>query len=83
MGISRVTRNCQVTIPKDIRIAAGFKEGDEILFVIEGEKIILRKPIKDPIMAAAGAWKGMKETGIEYQNRIRSQWKKRQKALEW
>ena len=37
----------------------------------------------DPIMAAAGIWKDLKETGAEYQKRIRSQWKKRQKALDW
>lgn len=83
MGISKVTRNCQVTIPKDVRRQLNVREGDEMHFVIEGERIILQRPVKDPIMAAAGAWRGMKETGLEYQKRIRSQWKKRQKALQW
>ena len=41
------------------------------------------KSKEDPIMAAAGIWRDLKETGAEYQKRIRSQWKKRQKALDW
>ena len=41
------------------------------------------KSKEDPIMAAAGIWRDLKETGAEYQKRIRLQWKKRQKALGW
>ena len=83
MGISKITRNCQVTIPKDVRIAAGFKEGDEVFVNVEGDKIILQKMEEDPIMAAAGIWKGMKETGQQYQKRMRLEWRKRQKRLDW
>lgn len=36
---------------------------------------------KDPIMAAAGAWKGMKETGDEYQKRVRKGWSTRLKRI--
>lgn len=83
MGISRITRNCQITIPKDVRTQLGVKEGDEVIFIVENENITLKKQMKNPIMAAAGAWKGMKETGAQYQRRIRAQWEKRQKALQW
>ena len=83
MGISKITRNCQITIPKDVRMAAGFNEGDEVFAVAEEGKIILQKMEKDPIMAAAGIWKNMKETGEQYQKRIRGEWKKRQKQLDW
>lgn len=34
---------------------------------------------KDPILAAAGIWKDMKETGAEYQKRMRKGWSRRLK----
>jgi len=83
MGISKITRNYQITLPKDVRRVAGLKEGDEVTILIEGDKIIITKSDINPIMAAAGAWKGIKETGEEYQKRVRSEWKKREKKLNW
>ena len=83
MGISKITRNFQVTLPKDVRKIVGIKEGDEVMFVVEDNKIALVKSKEDPVLAAAGIWKDMKETGAEYQKRIRQQWKKRQKRLNW
>ncbi|MBS3081686.1 AbrB/MazE/SpoVT family DNA-binding domain-containing protein [Candidatus Pacearchaeota archaeon] len=83
MGISKITRNYQITLPKDVRRVAGLKEGDEVTILIEGDKIIITKSDINPIMAAAGAWKGIKETGEEYQKRVRSEWKKREKRLNW
>ncbi|MBS3083725.1 AbrB/MazE/SpoVT family DNA-binding domain-containing protein [Candidatus Pacearchaeota archaeon] len=83
MGISKITRNYQITLPKDVRKVAGLKEGDEVTILIEGDKITITKSEINPIMAAAGAWKGIKETGEEYQKRVRSEWKKREKRLDW
>ncbi len=83
MGISKITRNYQITLPKDVRSIAGLKEGDEVMFVIEDGKILITKSSDNSIMDAAGIWKGVKETGAEYQKRIRQQWKKRQKKLDW
>jgi len=83
MGISKITRNYQITLPKDVRKVAGLKEGDEVTILIEGDKITITKSEINPIMAAAGAWKGIKETGEEYQKRVRSEWKKREKRLNW
>ncbi|MEK6915878.1 MAG: AbrB/MazE/SpoVT family DNA-binding domain-containing protein [Nanoarchaeota archaeon] len=83
MGISKITRNYQITLPKDVRRVAGLKEGDEVTILIEGDKITITKSDINPIMAAAGAWKGIKETGEEYQKRVRSEWKKREKKLNW
>ncbi|MBI4154768.1 hypothetical protein HY498_01640 [Candidatus Woesearchaeota archaeon] len=34
---------------------------------------------KDLIKKTAGIWKGMNETGIDYENRVRLGWKKRLK----
>jgi len=83
MGISKVTRNCQITIPKDIRKIIKVKEGDEVMFIVEGSKVSLHKSEEDPVLAAAGIWADMKETGEEYQKRVRQQWKKRQSSLNW
>lgn len=79
MGISRVTRNCQITIPKDIRKIVGIKEGDEIVISVIDGKAVLSKSGRDFAKEAAGIWAGMKETGVEYENKIRKGWSKRLK----
>ncbi|MBI2632635.1 hypothetical protein HYW75_06525 [Candidatus Pacearchaeota archaeon] len=38
---------------------------------------------EDFIKRAAGIWSDMEETGAGYQKRMRRQWKKRQKKLNW
>jgi antitoxin PrlF len=40
---SRLTTKAQTTIPQPIRSALQLKEGDEILYQIEGERVILSK----------------------------------------
>ena len=77
MGISRITRNCQVTIPKDVRTQLGVKEGDEVVFTIVDNSVTVHKSTRDIITETAGIWKGMKETGEEYQRRMRKEWKHR------
>jgi antitoxin PrlF len=42
---SRVTSKGQVTIPASARLAAGLEPGDQVLFVVEGERITL-VPVK-------------------------------------
>ncbi len=83
MGISKVTRNCQITLPKDIRKIIGVKEGDEVIFAIENDNVRLIKAKKDIIKATAGLWKEIKGTGAEYQTKIRAGWKKRRREMEW
>lgn len=83
MGISKITRNYQITLPKDVRKIINVKEGDEVMFIVDSDKVLLTRPKEDPVMAAAGIWKGIKETGVEYQKRVRAGWKKRQKQLDW
>ncbi len=77
MGISKITRNFQITLPKDVRSIVKVKEGDSVIFTFEEDKVVIQKMDEDSIMAAAGIWKNTKETGAEYQKRIRGQWKKR------
>ncbi len=41
--IARVSRRYQVVIPKEVRREVGIKEGDRVLFEIEGNEIRIRK----------------------------------------
>ncbi|WP_297070325.1 AbrB/MazE/SpoVT family DNA-binding domain-containing protein [Thermococcus sp.] len=43
MGITRVTRNYQVTIPSDVRKKLGIRIGDILVIEIEDGKAIIKK----------------------------------------
>jgi len=43
LASSRITRNYQVTIPSKVREKFEFKEGDLVLFVVEGEKLVIER----------------------------------------
>lgn len=77
MGISKITRNFQVTLPKDVREQKQFKVGDKVLFIVEAKSIGLVKMDESAVKNAAGLWSGIKETGVEYEDKVRAQWKKR------
>ncbi|MCL5885195.1 MAG: AbrB/MazE/SpoVT family DNA-binding domain-containing protein [Deltaproteobacteria bacterium] len=58
----KLTRKCQVTVPKEIRRALRLKAGDRVWFAVEGGKAVLR-PSPDSM---AQALKGLgKETWRE------------------
>lgn len=40
---ARLTSKGQVTIPKNVREALGLKEGDEVVFRVEGKRAILAR----------------------------------------
>ena len=61
MAVSRVTRNYQVTVPREIRELAEIKVGDTILFMKEGEDIILRRINKELLSRGFGLWKKAQE----------------------
>ncbi len=48
---SRITRQGQTTIPKDLREKYGLEEGDEITYIDLGDRIILLPKPRDPIEA--------------------------------
>jgi len=45
LGNSKVGRRFQITIPKTVREAFGFREGDLVLFVEEDGKLTLTKSV--------------------------------------
>jgi antitoxin PrlF len=55
---AKITSKGQVTIPKDVREALGLREGDSLLFEVEGDKVTvsaLRRPVS--FADYAGAWR--------------------------
>lgn len=80
MGIAKVTRNFQVTIPKDARKLVNIKVGDTILFSPENEKMVIKKLDEDVVTEAAGTWKSVKDS-VKYVREIRGEWEKRAKRL--
>ena len=77
MGISKITRNFQITIPKYLRELKKFHVGEKVMFVVQGDKVDIVKLDKDIIKQVAGLWDGLNENGQEYERRIRGGWAKR------
>ncbi len=82
MGIAIVTRNFQLTIPRDIREVQGIKIGDKILFSVDGSRVEISKFKNNSIEDAFGAWKGKVEPGSNYVKKIRSEWKIREEKMD-
>ena len=65
MSVSVLTKKGQTTIPKNIRKTLGLKPNDRILYVVEGEKVVLR-PLKGTILDLKGTVTA-KEKPIDFQ----------------
>lgn len=77
MSITTVSRNFQVTVPKDIREQLGLTIGEKVVMVTTKTGVVLLKKLKkSPVDRAFGNWKA-KETGIEYMDKFRDEWEKR------
>lgn len=81
MGISIVTRNYQVTIPKDVRETAGIRVGDKVVFSVEGEKVEVRKLNKETAEKIFGSWTEVKGSSVDYVRKMRKEWSRREKRL--
>lgn len=57
----RLTQKGQVTIPVEVRRLLGLRDGDEIVFEVEGGRAALRK--KDRAKAGLRAWLGRLDVG--------------------
>jgi len=63
---SVISSKGQVTVPQEIRIRLGLKEGDRIEFVVEGGNTIMRpvRSAENPFEAYAGALGGAFPDGV-------------------
>lgn len=80
MGIAKVTRNYQITIPKDARKVFNIKVGDTLLVTPEERSVVIKKVDENVINAAAGTWKTVKDS-VEYVRGMRAEYEKRAKRL--
>jgi antitoxin PrlF len=48
MITSKVTSKAQTTIPQAVRTALHIREGDEIVYTIDGDRVILTKAVPAP-----------------------------------
>ena len=71
----RVTKNYQLTIPKEIRNEILIEAGDEIEMVVnEKKEVIICKVKKGPVEDSFGIWTWTGEkSGIDYVNEIRDE----------
>ncbi|MBI2144233.1 AbrB/MazE/SpoVT family DNA-binding domain-containing protein [Candidatus Woesearchaeota archaeon] len=81
MAVSRVTRNYQVTVPRELRELADIKVGDTMLFVREGEDILLKKIDKDLLGRGFGLWKRAQEKTPWLVDKLRTEAERRFKGL--
>ena len=47
MITSRLTSKAQTTIPQPVRAALHLKEGDEIIYSIDGDRVVLTRAVKE------------------------------------
>ena len=66
--IVRVSKRYQVVIPKEIRRKLNIREGDKILFEIEGDEVRIKK-VKD-FLSLAGILKGDAPSPKELRNKV-------------
>ena len=82
MSMTKVTRNYQITVPRDIREIANIKEGDKLVITMENEEIKIKKMDKDVFKKAFGSWKNAKiKDSVEYVRNMRKGWETRRKRL--
>ena len=82
MSMTKVTRNYQITVPRDIREMANIKEGDKLVITMENGEIKMKKFDEDVFKRAFGSWKnaGIKDS-VKYVRDIRKEWEHRAKRL--
>ena len=80
MGISKVTRNYQVTLPKDVREIEDIRIGDKLIVTAKDEEIVMKKIRTKLLERCFGAWKS-RGSGISYARKIRDESEKREKEL--
>ena len=59
MIISRITSKAQTTIPQPVRVALGLREGDELAYAIEADRVVLSRRV--PASAAEDPFEGFGE----------------------
>lgn len=59
MELAKITSKGQITIPVAIRKLLGVKDGDKVLFVQEGSKVVMMNASVNALLEAQKAFQGM------------------------
>ena len=82
MSMTKVTRNYQITVPRDIREQANIREGDKLVITMENDEIKIKKFDEDSFKKAFGIWKDSKiKDSVKYVRDLRKEWDQRAKRL--
>ena len=76
VSVGTVTSKGQVTIPKEIRETLGVNEGDKLIFLVEGDKVVLRKVGSEKLTDILSRRKPWEEKGLDFQRRLREEWRR-------
>ena len=74
VSVGTLTSKGQITIPKEIREILGVIEGDKLIFLVEGDRITMRKVTSEKLSDILSRQKPWPETGLEFQRRLRGEW---------
>jgi AbrB family looped-hinge helix DNA binding protein len=77
VSVGTVTSKGQVTIPKKIREMLGVVEGDKLIFLVEGDRVLMRKVTSERLSDVLSRQKLWPEAGFEFQKRLREEWRRR------
>ena len=61
MELAKITSKGQITIPASIRKQLGVKDGDKVLFVQEGNKVVMMNASVNALLEAQREFQGMAE----------------------
>ncbi|MCD7762921.1 MAG: type II toxin-antitoxin system PrlF family antitoxin [Lachnospiraceae bacterium] len=61
MELAKITSKGQITIPIAIRRLLGLKDGDKVLFVQEGKKVVMMNASVEALLEAQDAFSGVAE----------------------
>jgi len=75
VSIGSVTSKGQITIPKEIREALGLMEGDKVIFILEGERVVVRKVSGEKLSEILSRQKPWPESSMAFQKRVREEWR--------
>ncbi len=71
LRVGSVTSRGRVTIPKGIRDSLDIAKGDQLVFLKEGDMVIIRKVKDEKLTTLLEAHKPMAESGVSFQRRLR------------
>ena len=81
MATTIVTRNFQITLPRDVREKEDIHIGDRILVTAKEDSIELRKLSTEDALNAFGCWEKVSESSVSTVRKIREESEQRLRRL--